>query len=178
MGDPNYNNILSFLPGQRLSACTCPGEDHPGPPGKGRGSPEIDILEAQIEIEGVRRGVASQSFQMAPFNANYEFGIGPGDIEIYDPLDTKLNTYKGSIYQQAASALSYINSSTYNGESPAFGTYGFEYWPGRDKDSHITWDVDGKKTWSIYPSALKADPVAGIGPRTIAEEPMVSRLTL
>ena len=24
-------DVLSFLPGQRLSACTCPGEDIPGP---------------------------------------------------------------------------------------------------------------------------------------------------
>ncbi len=40
---------LSFLPGQRVSACTCPGEDHPGPSNsKGRGVPEIDILEAQV----------------------------------------------------------------------------------------------------------------------------------
>ncbi|KZV80530.1 SKN1-domain-containing protein, partial [Exidia glandulosa HHB12029] len=46
-----YNNELSWLPGQRLSSCTCSGEDHPGPViddpavGKryrGRGSPEID----------------------------------------------------------------------------------------------------------------------------------------
>lgn len=34
------------LPGQRLSACTCKGEDHPGPDvSVGRGSPEIDIIE-------------------------------------------------------------------------------------------------------------------------------------
>lgn len=40
---------LSFLPGQRMSACTCPGEDHAGPVvTKGRGAPEIDIVEAQV----------------------------------------------------------------------------------------------------------------------------------
>lgn len=40
---------LSYLPGQRLSACTCPGEDHPGPNvNVGRGVPEVDALEAGV----------------------------------------------------------------------------------------------------------------------------------
>ena len=42
---------LSFLPGQKLSRCTCPGEDHPGPFRNGefvgRSAPEIDVFEAQ-----------------------------------------------------------------------------------------------------------------------------------
>ena len=51
-GRPDFNNQLSVLPGQRLNACVCKGEDHPGPwlelegRYRGRGSPEIDILEA------------------------------------------------------------------------------------------------------------------------------------
>ena len=42
------DGYLSFLPGQRLSRCTCPGEIHPGPidhkTGEfvGRAAPEID----------------------------------------------------------------------------------------------------------------------------------------
>lgn len=49
--DANYR--LSFLPGQKLSRCTCPGESHPGPIHKdksyvGRSAPEIDIIEAQV----------------------------------------------------------------------------------------------------------------------------------
>src|SRR5882724_7993120 len=41
---------LSFQPGQKLSACTCPGMDHPGPDvSRGRGAPEIDIIEAQVD---------------------------------------------------------------------------------------------------------------------------------
>jgi hypothetical protein len=41
---------LSFLPGQRLSRCTCMGESHPGPIHEsdgsyvGRSAPEIDIF--------------------------------------------------------------------------------------------------------------------------------------
>lgn len=49
--DAEYS--LSYLPGQRLSRCTCPGESHPGPVHAdgsyvGRSAPEIDIIEAQV----------------------------------------------------------------------------------------------------------------------------------
>lgn len=38
------DGTFSSLPGQKLSACTCPGEDHPGPnTGSGRGVPEVDM---------------------------------------------------------------------------------------------------------------------------------------
>ena len=51
-GDASRNGILSYLPGQRLSRCTCDGESHPGPKHSdgtfvGRAAPEIDIFEAQ-----------------------------------------------------------------------------------------------------------------------------------
>src|SRR6266545_2180275 len=45
----NGGTNLSGLPGQKLSACTCPGSDHPGPRvDVGRGVPEIDIIESQV----------------------------------------------------------------------------------------------------------------------------------
>jgi hypothetical protein len=52
-GDPSKGGVLSYLPGQRLSRCTCPGEDHPGPKHSdgmyvGRSAPEIDVFEAQV----------------------------------------------------------------------------------------------------------------------------------
>lgn len=52
-GDTGHHGILSFLPGQRLSRCTCPGESHPGPIHSdgtfvGRSAPEIDVFEAQV----------------------------------------------------------------------------------------------------------------------------------
>lgn len=52
-GDHAYGYALSYLPGQRLSLCTCDGEDHPGPKHPdgsyvGRSAPEIDGLEAQV----------------------------------------------------------------------------------------------------------------------------------
>lgn len=51
--DGNGGSPLSFLPGQKLSRCTCPGESHPGPFHSdgtyvGRAAPEIDIFEAQV----------------------------------------------------------------------------------------------------------------------------------
>ena len=54
-GDPSRGGALSYLPGQRLSRCTCKGESHPGPKHSdgtfvGRAAPEIDIFEAQVRI--------------------------------------------------------------------------------------------------------------------------------
>ncbi len=51
-----YGGSLSYLPGQRTSACTCPGEDHPGPNVRvSRSAPEIDALEAQNTVSGTMR---------------------------------------------------------------------------------------------------------------------------
>ena len=52
-GTNDFNGALSYLPGQKLSRCTCPGESHPGPVHSdgtyvGRSAPEIDIFEAQV----------------------------------------------------------------------------------------------------------------------------------
>lgn len=54
-GDKQQDGILSFLPGQKLSRCTCPGESHPGPVHEdqsyvGRAAPEIDMFEAQVSL--------------------------------------------------------------------------------------------------------------------------------
>jgi beta-glucanase (GH16 family) len=53
VGGDGAGGILSYLPGQRLSRCTCQGESHPGPKHKdgtfvGRSAPEIDVFEAQV----------------------------------------------------------------------------------------------------------------------------------
>lgn len=74
-----YNSELSWLSGQRLSACTCPSSDHPGPylssegRYRGRGSPEIDVLEAEKDKGNDFGHVVSQSAQFAPFTADYLF---------------------------------------------------------------------------------------------------------
>ena len=76
-------------------ACTCPGQEHPGPNvGKGRGAPEIDIFEAERDKSGLPRGSVSQSAQFAPFSNQYIF---PEEATtIYDPVNTHLNDYRGS----------------------------------------------------------------------------------
>lgn len=68
--------MLSYLPGQKLSRCTCAGESHPGPVHSdgtfvGRAAPEIDVFEAQVtdgapgDVGGVLVGQVSQSAQWA-----------------------------------------------------------------------------------------------------------------
>jgi beta-glucan synthesis-associated protein KRE6 len=71
-GDTGGNGgALSYLQGQRLSRCTCPGESHPGPVHEdgtyvGRSAPEIDVLEAIINFPGgIPTGQVSQSSQWA-----------------------------------------------------------------------------------------------------------------
>lgn len=68
-GEPAAAAGLSFQPGQKVSGCTCKGEDHPGPDVRvGRGAPEIDIIEAQNANTGTRlQGEVSQSAQIAPY---------------------------------------------------------------------------------------------------------------
>src|SRR5436305_6449166 len=78
---PNQSSTdrLSRLPGMKLPACTCQGEDHPSP-GKSRSAPEIDALEASVGFMGPGQshgvGAASQSAQFAPFDIWYQPDYG------------------------------------------------------------------------------------------------------
>jgi hypothetical protein len=81
---------LSFLPGQRLSRCTCPGESHPGPIHSsdgsyvGRSAPEIDIFGAflpHLESGG------TDGFRLLRGAGTYVFfipGSAPGRFAIID----------------------------------------------------------------------------------------------
>jgi hypothetical protein len=84
-----------------------------------------------------------------------------------------MNTYKGGVWQQALSALTFLPSASYQGTQGQFSTYGFEYWPSRGSDGYITWTVDGERSWTMTTAALAANPRVEIGPRLIPEEPMV-----
>ena len=69
---------ISYLPGMRLPACTCKGEDHPTP-GKSRSAPEIDVIEASSAALGSSQnmiGVVSQSCQFGPFDLWYQPNAG------------------------------------------------------------------------------------------------------
>ncbi|KAJ6504235.1 glycoside hydrolase family 16 protein [Mycena vitilis] len=152
--DP-YDGELSYLTGQRLSRCTCPGESHPGPihaDGSyvGRSAPEIDVFEAQIQ-DG--KGAVSQSGQWAPFNAAY------------------LNSYVGGAYQQATSVITKTNQACYELTEGCMTVYGIEYKPGFD-DAYISWINDGKIAWTIHQAGMAADPQTEIDSRPVPQEPM------
>ncbi|KAJ7494402.1 glycoside hydrolase family 16 protein [Mycena galericulata] len=168
-----YNSKLSFLPGQRLSACTCPGSDHPGPSTSvGRGAPEIDILEAQVEMSPVIRGQASQSYQLAPYNLNFDFDNSTSATPIANATITKFNAYKGDAFQQTVSAVTYIGDQFYSGN--AFLPYGVEWFsnPSKRSTGYINWLTDGTKTWTLTPDTIGPDSQSQVSARLITEEPM------
>ncbi|KAG6855191.1 hypothetical protein H0H87_007007, partial [Tephrocybe sp. NHM501043] len=121
-----YNYELSWLSGQRLSACSCPNSDHPGPSTSvGRGAPEIDIFEAEHAKDTPTGHVVSQSAQFAPFTADYSFGTATADQwTIYTPNVTRANDYKGSAVQQAVSGIVSLRDDMFQGSGKRFTTLG------------------------------------------------------
>ncbi|KAK7676909.1 hypothetical protein QCA50_020165 [Cerrena zonata] len=180
-GDKGHNGVLSFLPGQRLSRCTCTNVNdggeliHPGPTHSdgtfvGRAAPEIDMFEAQIGGTPLV-GEVSQSAQWAPFNAGYVwFNTSDNEI-IADPTISAQNSYTGGITQQATSVVTQTNQECYEGEGGCYSIYGFEYRPGFD-NAYITWVSDNKISWTLNAAGMAADPLAEISARPVPQEPM------
>lgn len=165
---------LSFLPGQRLSACTCAGEDHPGPilPDgslRGRSAPEIDVFEAQVDATlGL---TVSQSMQTAPFNMYYNLTNTTGPAYEFFQPESHLNLYNGQNDQQALSGITPASQlAVQHGGDGSFATYGFDYVPG--SQGYIDWVSNGQRAWKVNAAALEADPVSQISDRPIPEEPM------
>ncbi|EGW31664.1 uncharacterized protein SPAPADRAFT_140433 [Spathaspora passalidarum NRRL Y-27907] len=164
---PNQSSSdgISYLPGQRLNSCTCPGESHPNP-GVGRGSPEVDALEG--EIHG-NVGRVSQSLQVAPYDIwympDYDF------IEIHNSSVTLMNTYAGGPFQEAISGVTMLNTTWYEygqGEGN-YQKYGYELM-NHDTNGYITWYVGDDPTYTLYAKALH--PNGNIGWRHIPKEPL------
>jgi beta-glucanase (GH16 family) len=179
-GDPTENGVLSFLPGQRLSRCTCKGESHPGPVHSdgtyvGRSAPEIDVFEAIVSSglvsDGTLFGQVSQSSQWAPFNEAYHWLNTSANLVIPNTTETYLNPYVGGAYQQSASALSTSNQGCYELEQGCFATYAYEYKPGFD-DAYITWVANAAPTWTLNVAGMAADLAVNISARPIPQEPM------
>lgn len=174
-GNTDGTAPLSFLPGQRWSACTCKGEDHPGPNvGVGRGAPEIDIIEAQINVADAI-GEVSQSLQTAPFDDYYQFNNASRYVTQYDTSTVHWNTYLGGVYQQAVSSLANVPSTSYTMVSPGtFNTYGFEMYANpNDRDNgYVTWVANGQPSWTMKAGATGANPRVEISARPVPEEPM------
>ncbi|CCF52658.1 hypothetical protein NDA11_001165 [Ustilago hordei] len=167
----SVHNKISFLEGQRTSACTCEGEDHPGPNVRvGRSSPEIDVFETQV-YGG--HGTASQSFQIAPFDANYTWSQAPSVATLHDPGMT-FNVYTGGVYQEAVSALAPVPNSAYSLSGAQPVTMGVHYTPDWDGDGSgsITWFMNRKPTWTLSGAALGPNKATEIGQRLIPTEPV------
>lgn len=173
-GDPYNNDAFSYLPGQRLSRCTCPGESHPGPMHEdgtyvGRSAPEIDIFEATVANN---IGLVSQSGQWAPFDAGYQWNNDSTNQVIVNPDITSHNNYEGGAYQMATSALSTTNQDCYErGGTGCFAVYGFEYKPGFG-DAYISWINNGQLAWTLNVGGVGVDTAVEIQARPIPQEPM------
>ncbi|CAK5280160.1 unnamed protein product [Mycena citricolor] len=178
-GDNSVGGALSFLPGMRLSRCTCPDGSHPGPVHAGlfyffgtfvgRSAPEIDMFEAQI-TDGIG-GQVSQSAQWAPFNHGYLWQNTTENLIIPDPVNSTLNSYIGGAFQQATSVVSNTNQACYQLIENCFSVYGFEYQPGFD-GAYISWITDNQLVWTLNQAGMVADDIVKIGPRPVPQEPL------
>ncbi|KAF7360596.1 GH16 domain-containing protein [Mycena venus] len=176
-GDTTHGE-LSFLPGQRLSRCTCPGESHPGPIHEsdgsyvGRSAPEIDILEAQIGgPDGAHVGQVSQSAQWAPFNAGYNWDNSSDNMQVVDFTLSHQNSFSGGVYQQATSVVSTTNQSCYQLTDQCYDVNGFEYVPGYG-DAYISWITNNQVSWTLKADGVGKDDLTGIAARPITDEPL------
>ena len=119
------NYELSWLSGQRLSACSCPGSDHPGPSvTRGRGAPEIDVFEAEKDKDFAVGHVVSQSAQFAPFTHDYTYLNDSGQWTNFDATRTRANTYRGSAVQQSVSGLTRTPTDMFQGNGGNFKKFG------------------------------------------------------
>lgn len=171
------------MPGQRLSACTCPGEDHPGPNvNVGRGSPEVDLVEMQNFFDEKTqsvRGQASQSLQMAPFSVDYK-PVSNDSYKFYG--DTEWNSYRGSVLQQAMSGVSSVPNNAYMKQPDAeYFTFGVQIDPDFDGDGskgQITWYKGGVASWTAPAAMIGPQSSVGAGQRLVPVEPMSIILNL
>lgn len=173
---------LSYLPGQRLSACTCGDDaDHPGPRNNdgsyvGRNVPEIDIFEAQTSGE-TGLGQVSQSAQFAPFDMYYNWNNGTDAVTIYDTSLTSQNSFAGNTYQEAAILLTTTDQNCYQtGGTGCYSVYGFEYKGGNN--GYINWVSNNQPAWTMNSNAIQANTESMIGERIISQEPMYMILNL
>ncbi|KIY50386.1 SKN1-domain-containing protein [Fistulina hepatica ATCC 64428] len=166
--------VLSYLPGQRLSRCTCLGEDHPGPVHPdgsfvGRAAPEIDIFEAQFKNSYTPQ--VSQSAQWAPFNHGYIWDNTSDNLILANPAISALNGFTGSATQQATSVVTETNRAGYEDNGAQFEVYGFQYKTGFD-DGYITWISSNEIAWTLKAPGMGPDSEVEIDTRPIPPEPM------
>lgn len=171
---------ISFLPGQRLSKCTCAGEDHPSI-GRGRGAPEIDIIEGFHNPHDTT-GLGIQTLQVAPFDEWWRPDYDYMYIENKNITSMKPDT--GTPTQEAVAAGTVLNNSWFDSvrndsdhkhhlnQTTHFQKFGFEYNSDKtpDKDSYIDFFAADSRTFGVRGDALH--PNNNIGWRQISKEPM------
>ncbi|EFP91055.2 uncharacterized protein PGTG_17327 [Puccinia graminis f. sp. tritici CRL 75-36-700-3] len=175
---------LSWQPGQKLSRCTCAGEDHPGPrmsdgTYKGRSSPEIDMIEA-YSYEKTGTAYGSQSLQIAPYDDKRTWNSKLGSTyQIYPEsgFRTNVNPYHGGNRQQTLSSLATLPPSNFELDGNQSMAYGLEWAPDQE-NSHITWSLAQKPTWTLNSTALQPNSRSMVGQRLISNEPMYMILNL
>ncbi|KAI7944410.1 hypothetical protein MJO28_010105 [Puccinia striiformis f. sp. tritici] len=185
-GSPDYGGALSWLPGQRTSACTCKGEDHPGPSVDiGRSGPEIDILEAQYAYgPNGNQGSMSQSIQIAPMDEGYQWLNDSSGMRVTnlasspkDSSGTIINRWHGSIWQESLSGITMTDGTSY--EDKGYQQFGFEYNKGFQADGgRVSWTYGGQETWTIFANAIAGQSGTQVSPRPISTEPMYVILNL
>ncbi|KAI5968005.1 hypothetical protein CANMA_002773 [Candida margitis] len=151
------NENMSYLPGQRLSVCTCFGEDHPNT-GVGRGAPEIDIIEGLFEHGRV---VGVQTVQVAPFDEwwrpDYDY------VDINNKNVTYIREDVGTIYQESISLATILKSD-------GFVEFAMEYRSLPSGHGYVKFEMNGVSMFTINETALRANGL--IGSRQITKEPM------
>ncbi|KAI3480518.1 hypothetical protein L1887_57366 [Cichorium endivia] len=172
----SYNNELSWLPGMRYTSCNCPGTEHPGPNhGVARSAPELDILEAKINVAG-GHGETSQSLQMAPFDVDYYYGNSTAAGDIVSGMPTPSSTRTRVVpSRRAVSALSQVPDIAYeNTVGGRYVTFGVEYSPdwNENGDASVTWYMDGRPMWTLNGQAIGPVPELDVSQRLVPTEPM------
>ncbi|KAK6458764.1 beta-glucan synthesis-associated [Scheffersomyces xylosifermentans] len=171
---------ISFLPGQRLSKCTCYGQDHPSI-GLGRGAPEIDIIEGTHALYD-EWALGAQTLQVAPFDPwwrpDYDF------LTIENTNITAMKADTGTPQQEAIASTTVLNPNWFGSvrnnsdhnqrfkNNTLFQSYGFEFRSDKtdDRDSYIQFFLADNKTMAIYGDSLH--PTENVGWRQISREPM------
>ncbi|OBZ76649.1 Beta-glucan synthesis-associated protein KRE6 [Grifola frondosa] len=183
-GDPGNGGVLSFLPGQKLSRCTCDGESHPGPKHSdgtyvGRSAPEIDIFEAQITGTPLTAQV-SQSAQWAPFNHGYIWLNTSANEVIPNTSISMQNSYIGGVLQQATSVVTSTDQNCYEYDAGCYSIYAYEYQPGFDNANFgivYYMDLQQRGFVDVECRGMAADALVDISARPVPQEPMVRRMS-
>ncbi|KAI0832136.1 beta-glucan synthesis-associated [Trametes gibbosa] len=157
--DAGQDGVLSFLPGRRLSRCTCPSESHPGPVHE-NGESAVPVLLARLELY--------HNPDSGDLPTMLTSGTTPSTT-CSSKILGQLNSYMGGVYQQATSVVTQTNQRAYDSEysGAGYSVYGFQYKPGF-WDAYSSWIVDGQFSWTLRQLGMAADRNVYYGPTPLA----------